>query len=152
MDPDLASVLGIYGVGGGADLMNPPSTPFGGITGATAAPARYPFGFGTPTMPVPSAAGIGATDYVVNPQDRSETPFPPPTSQSLGNVSPNAPQMALASAGDMGGSTGNKLLDTLRGTKAPPRPEVQRVATPHAPPIVPIRGGELLNTLTSLGV
>jgi len=156
MDPDLAGVLGIYGIGGGADYTSPPSTPFGGITGATGAPPRYsfPFNYGPPTTVAPSAADIGATDYAVNPQNRADVAFPPASAnQSLGNVSPNAPQTAMASAGNLGGSTGSKLLDTLRGIKAPAPPQVQTVHTPPPPrPVAAIHGGELLNMMTSLGV
>jgi len=139
--------------------MGAPATPFGGITGATQAPARpmLPFlgGFSpttTPSFPVPIAAGIGATDYAVNPQNRAETEFPPATSQSLGNVSPSPPAMAMGANASAGGSTGSKLLDTLRGVKAPPAPEHQTVRTPPPPQATPIRGGELLSLMTSLGV
>jgi hypothetical protein len=51
-----------------------------------------------------------------------------------------------------GGGGANKLLDALRGVKAPAPPEVQRVATPPPPRLAPIQGGEFFAMLSSLGI
>jgi hypothetical protein len=157
MDPSLAAALGIYGIGGGPTGAGPPATPFGGITGATAAPpqAMFPsFGFlspkSTPQTPAPDPNTLGAT-YAPTLNAQAENPQWP-SGGATGNPMAD-PRTQVALSGGAGATPGsNKLLDALRGVKAPAAPEVQSVRTPPPPQIAPIKGGEFLGLLTSLGV
>jgi hypothetical protein len=156
MDPSLAQALGIYGIGGGPTGAGPPATPFGGITGATAAPPQAMFpslGFlspkTTPQTPVPDPSTVSAT-YAPTLNAQAENPQWPSGGSPINPLADPRTQVALS--GPTASQGGGKLLDALRGVKAPAAPEVQTVRTPPPPQIAPIKGGEFFSLLSSLGV
>lgn len=58
-----------------------------------------------------------------------------------------------AGGGGMGGGFDpTSFLKTLQGVQMPKGPEAQKVATPHAPTLTPIKGGEFFNLLQALGM
>lgn len=54
--------------------------------------------------------------------------------------------------GGGGGFNANTLLAALKGVPAMKPPEVQKVSTPHAPQLAPIKGNEFFNMLAALGL
>jgi hypothetical protein len=62
------------------------------------------------------------------------------------------PSSATPTAGTGGGSGGSALANALKGISAPKPPDVQSVRTPPPPALAPIKGGEFLSMLTSLGI
>lgn len=125
----------------------------GDIIGAGTAGAMY--AGGTPWDLAGSVGGtIGNVAGMVRPQDTaaripgsspgaSPTAFPPPPSTGDGQ-STGTPTS--------GKSNTEKLADALRGVKAPEAPTAQTVRTPQPPQVVPIRGGEFIAMLSSLGI
>lgn len=105
-----------------------------------------------------SAGGAGLFPFAS--QNQNVPYFPPPPSTSGGGGVPlpqprpeNAPQGENTTrTGLEQGGGGNKLMDALRGVKAPAPPQVQTVRTPPPPQLAPIKGGEFVSMLSSLGI
>ena len=65
------------------------------------------------------------------------------------------PENATSTIGKVpgsGGAPGSSLANALKGISAPKPPDVQSVRTPPPPALAPIKGGEFLSMLTSLGI
>ena len=107
--------------------------------GASLAGAAY----GDPATTAGSVGGNVAN--VPLPMSRP-TEAPGPNYASLG---PGG-QQGAGGGTPTGGAAG--IRDALRGVTAPKPPAVQDVRTPAAPQTQPIKGGEFLNLLASLGV
>jgi hypothetical protein len=73
-------------------------------------------------------------------------PMPQPRPQDGGQTA------GPPGVGGQQGAGGKSIMDALRGVKTPPPPEAQSVRTPSQPQLAPIKGGEFINLLASLGV
>jgi hypothetical protein len=82
-------------------------------------------------------------------------PRPRPEGTDVGAQSKTGAPMDITSDAQKAGAgaDGKKpsFLDALKGVKAPPNPEVQKISTPAAPrPTTAIKGGDLMALLTAL--
>lgn len=143
------------------------------LLGGTAAPQAFP---NNPAMPAmrpdavvaPDPSVLGAT-YPTLGASLAGAKFQDPATVagSVGGNVANAPVAtpfggdtlpsgATSTMGQMPGSTGagggSSIRDALRGVTAPAPPQAQTVRTPAAPALAPIKGGELISMLTSLGI
>lgn len=152
MDPTLFPFAG-----GGVPFLNAPGM---GDVPQQPPPAQAPgfFGglrnriFGAPGTVAPDPGSMGAQlpfvspnqSFGANPLATKETPdqteLPPNATSTVGQGAPQGQQ------------TGNKLMDALRGVKAPAPPQAQTVRTPPPPQLAPIKGGEFVAMLSSLGI
>jgi hypothetical protein len=114
----------------GASLIGPPE-PYG-----PPAPAPTP-------MPTPAEAGPGTPG----------TPWGPAPGMPMSLT----PESVTAGAGALNGqqnpnlaATMNRLQTAMRGVSAPPRPDVVKPSTPHAPQIARVQGGSLQDLLSTL--
>jgi hypothetical protein len=111
---------------------------------------------GVPPPPVDLAPDAGPTDVgAALTGNTVPLPRPRPQGTDVGAQSrPGAPMDITSDAQKAGaGADGKKpsFLDALKGVKAPPNPEVQKISTPAAPrPTTAIKGGDLMALLTAL--
>lgn len=169
MDPTLFPFAGggvpfLGGTPGAGDIpqqpaqapMGPPQSPgfFGGlrnmIQGGGGATQTVAPDFG-------SAGGAGL--YPFASQNQNVPYFPPPPPTGGGGTPFPRPRPEGAPEGENPTRTGlqqsgggNKLMDALRGVKAPAPPQAQTVRTPPPPQLAPIKGGEFVSMLSSLGI
>lgn len=133
-------------------------------------PTTVPTGL---TPPAPGSTPMAAPLMI--PPGPVAPPQPPPLVQpgmptiaspvSLGqSLEPNVPMpmprpteapggtYAAGGGPQTSGGGPSKLLETLRGVKAPDAPVPQKVSTPNLPPLRPIQGGQLFDMLAQLGI
>lgn len=127
---------------------------------ATPPPALMGDAFGPPAPMPPMQSyeptNIGPRIAAPNEAYRSE-PMPSLGAslepRSTGGVPVPRPRPSEApAAADQQSSASDRLLQSLRGVKAPEPPVAQRVATPSLPTLRPIQGGGFVDLLASLGV
>jgi len=116
----------------GASLIGPPE-PYGP---PTPAPTPQP---GDPT------AGMIGPQPMYGPQNEN----PPAGPLSLAPPNPG-PAGALNNQNPGIGGMVSNLAQSLRGVSAPPRPDVVKPSTPHAPQIARVQGGSLQDLLSTL--
>lgn len=108
--------------------------------------------------PAPDFESVGSTILPFLGQDQNVPYFPPPPRPTGGTTIPeiatqtSGPLAKEPGNGDGGGRKSSGLADALRGVKAPAPPQAQTVRTPPPPQIAPIRGGEFVSMLSSLGI
>lgn len=146
MDPLFGLLGNVLGGAGGGLGSFPVTDPFGGFGGT-----------GMPDWMNPGVISAFASNPDGMAAKAAAAGIPPPAAPmpTLGeSLTPPAPREGEPDA--MGARTtptapqggGAKLLDTLKGLKAPAAPEVQKVSTPAAPrPTGNITGGDLLKLL-----
>jgi hypothetical protein len=162
INPAMAGALGPTPPLGGAQINQPIDMP--DISGR---PVGLPVQAGasepappmqTPSIPAQSGAGVASREYPSLGASLAGSPYQNPAS-TAGSVAANIPTAASSTSlpgmpgvGGQRGTGQSSILDALRGVKAPAPPQVQTVRTPPPPVLAPIKGGELINMMTSLGV